>query len=158
MRQHPTPTGPPQRPQLSGVGIGQRARSGTATARQAVAHAVQAVELAPKAGAFWNTLGTARYRNGQWNEAIERAGEVCGARLGRLVHDWLFLAMAHWQLGHQEEARRQYDKSVEWMEKHKPADEELKRFRAEAAELLGMMKTPAEKSEKEEKTGVHDSN
>ena len=46
--------------------------------------------------------------------------------------------MAHWQLGHQDEARRCYDKSVEWMEKHGQANEELKRFRAEAAELLGI--------------------
>jgi hypothetical protein len=29
-------------------------------------------------------------------------------------------------------------KAVAWMEKHKPDDEELKRFRAEAEELLGI--------------------
>ena len=33
--------------------------------------------------------------------------------------DWFFLAMAHWQLGHKEEARRWYDQGVAWMEKTK---------------------------------------
>jgi hypothetical protein len=53
--------------------------------------------------------------------------------------------MAHWQLGHKDEARKWYSQAVGWMEKHKealtkdqPHAEELKRFRAEAAELLGI--------------------
>ena len=44
--------------------------------------------------------------------------------------------MAHWQLGDKEQARKQYDHAVQWMEKNKRQDEELLRFRAEAAELL----------------------
>jgi hypothetical protein len=54
--------------------------------------------------------------------------------------NWFFLAMAHWQLGHKEEARKWYDRAVEWMQKNKPNDEALHRFRAEAAMLLGMKK------------------
>ena len=45
--------------------------------------------------------------------------------------------MAYWQLDEQDEARKWCDQAVEWMEKNKPQDEELKRFRAEAEELLG---------------------
>ena len=52
--------------------------------------------------------------------------------------DWFFLAMAHWQLGDKDEARKWYDKAVEWMDKNQPKNEELLRFRAEAAELLGI--------------------
>ncbi len=44
--------------------------------------------------------------------------------------------MAHWQLGEKGEARKWYDKGVEWMEKNKPEDEEPRRFREEAAKLL----------------------
>ena len=44
--------------------------------------------------------------------------------------------MAHWQLGHKEEARKWYDQAVGWMETNNPRNEELLRFRAEAAELL----------------------
>jgi hypothetical protein len=52
--------------------------------------------------------------------------------------DFFFLAMAHWQLGEKDEARKYYDKAVAWMDKNKPDDEELRRFRAEAAALLGV--------------------
>src|SRR5581483_10203230 len=37
---------------------------------QAVAHAKKAVELAPGNGGFWNTLGVAHYRNGDWKAVI----------------------------------------------------------------------------------------
>jgi hypothetical protein len=43
--------------------------------------------------------------------------------------------MAHWQLGDQAKARTWYDKAVRRM-KAQTADEELTRFRAEAAALL----------------------
>ena len=46
--------------------------------------------------------------------------------------------MAHWQLGHKDEARTWYDKAVEWMDKNQPKNEELLRFRDEAAKLLGI--------------------
>ena len=50
----------------------------------------------------------------------------------------IFLAMAHWQLGDKILARSWYDKVVSWMEKNQPNNEELLRFRAEAAALLGV--------------------
>jgi hypothetical protein len=46
--------------------------------------------------------------------------------------------MTHWQLDHKEEARKWFDKAVERMEKNQPGNEQLRRFRAEAAELLGV--------------------
>ena len=48
------------------------------------------------------------------------------------------LAMAHWQLGDKEQSRKWYDRAVEWMEKNQPSDENLRRFRSEAAALLGI--------------------
>jgi hypothetical protein len=48
--------------------------------------------------------------------------------------------MAHWQLDQEEEARKWYDEAVAWMDKNRPQNEELRRFRAEAAELLGIEK------------------
>ncbi len=59
-------------------------------------------------------------------------------RSGGDATDWLFLAMAHWQSGDKDEARRWYNEAIAWMEEKKPADEQLQRFRAEAAELLGL--------------------
>jgi hypothetical protein len=46
--------------------------------------------------------------------------------------------MAHWKLGHQEAARKWHDQAVEWMEKNQPKNDDLRRFRAEARELLGI--------------------
>ena len=50
---------------------------------------------------------------------------------------WFFLAMAHWQLGDKEQARQWYDRGVRWMDRNQPRDEQLLRFRAEAAKLIG---------------------
>jgi hypothetical protein len=46
--------------------------------------------------------------------------------------------MIHSQLGDKTEARKWYDQAVEWMEKNEPRHEQLRRYRAEAAELLGV--------------------
>ena len=50
--------------------------------------------------------------------------------------DWFFLAMAHWQLGDKQAARKWYDQAVAWMDKNQPDNVELRRFRSEAEELL----------------------
>jgi hypothetical protein len=49
--------------------------------------------------------------------------------------------MAHWRLDEREKARQWYDKAVEWMEKNQPNDEDLRRFRTEAEELLKTKQT-----------------
>ena len=61
------------------------------------------------------------------------------------------LATAHWQLGDKEEARRWYDKAVAWMDKHKPNDKDLVRFRDEAAKLIG---SEGEEQERERPRGL----
>jgi tetratricopeptide (TPR) repeat protein len=98
--------------------------------------AEEAVCLAPEEGDYWNTLGAARYRVGEWQGAVEALTESVQRRKGGDGSDWFFLAMAHWQLGDRDQGRECYDRAVRWMEKHKPRDEELRQFRAEAAELL----------------------
>jgi serine/threonine protein kinase/Flp pilus assembly protein TadD len=115
---------------------GQLARKGVELARRAV-------ELDPKNGGHWNTLGVALYRAGDWKAAIEALGK--SEQLAANEHtafNGFFLAMAHWQLGRVGEARAWYDKAVAWMEKNGPKDKELLRFRAEAAALLGLSDMP----------------
>jgi serine/threonine protein kinase/tetratricopeptide (TPR) repeat protein len=109
-------------------------------ASEAVRLARQAVELAPKESNYWNTLGVAHYRAGDWpaaRTALEKSMEL---RKGGDPFDWLFLAMAHWRLNQMDEARKRYDQAVQWMEKHEPQDDELRRFRREAEELLEIKK------------------
>jgi tetratricopeptide (TPR) repeat protein len=113
----------------------------------AVACARKAVGLSPKAGDHWNTLGVALYRAGDWKEAVAALQKSMDLRKGGDSNDWFFLAMAQWQLGDKEQACKWYDQAVQWMEKHKPQDEELRRFRAEAAALLKVEDRPKEKPE-----------
>jgi tetratricopeptide (TPR) repeat protein len=107
---------------------------------QAVALAKKADELDPNSGIVTNTLGVAQYRNGDWKAAVEALMKAVHLRRGGNSEDFFFLAMAHWQLGEKDKARAWYDHAVAWMDQHKPNDEELKRFRAEATALLGPAK------------------
>ena len=105
---------------------------------EAVKLAKKAVEFGPENADYWNTLGAAQYRAGAWQEAVLALQKSMDLGQGGNAFDWLFLGMAHWQLGQKEEARKQYDRAVRWAEKNESQDEELRRFRAEATELLGI--------------------
>jgi tetratricopeptide (TPR) repeat protein len=50
---------------------------------------------------------------------------------------WLYLAMAHWQLGEKDQARQWYDRAAGRLER-RPSDAELLRVQGEAAEVLGI--------------------
>ena len=67
--------------------------------------------------------------------------------------DWFLLAMVQCHFGNKVEGRKWYDQAVMWMEKNAPQDGELRRFRAEAAELLQLTEPPKEENvpKKEEK-------
>jgi tetratricopeptide (TPR) repeat protein len=98
-----------------------------------------AVELEPLQGMYWNTLGVAHYRIGDWKAAIEALKKSDELLPGQhFSFDAFFLAMAHWQVGDKDEARKWYDQAALWMDKNQPANEELRRFRAEAEELMGI--------------------
>jgi WD40 repeat protein len=112
---------------------------------RAVELAQKAVDLCPKQAMYWNTLGVAHYSAGHWKEAIEALTKSMQLQKGNLESfDTFFLAMAHWRLDEKEKARQWYDRAVQWMEKNKDQLgnkqwlEELRRFRAEAEELLGI--------------------
>ena len=104
--------------------------------KRAVGLAKRAVDLDPKEGSYWNTLGVSQYRNGEWKAGIEALTKGMELRNGGDGTDWFLLAMAHWRLGDKTQARSWYDKAVQWMEKNQPKEEELNRFRTEAAALL----------------------
>jgi serine/threonine protein kinase/Tfp pilus assembly protein PilF len=107
---------------------------------KAVEFAERALELAPRVGEIWNTLGVAQYRAGDWNAAVESLQRSMDHRDGGDSYDWFFLAMAQWQLDKKDDARRWYDKAVDWTDKHQHMDPlasaELRQFRAEADKLL----------------------
>ena len=103
---------------------------------RAVSLAKKAVELAPTEGTFRNTLGVAHYRAGDWNAALPALEKSMELRKGGDSFDWFLLAMAYEKLGDTEKARQWYQRATVWMEKNQAANEELRRFRAEAAQVL----------------------
>mgnify|MGYP001813285013 FL=1 len=80
-------------------------------------------------------VGVALYRNGDWDEAIAALQDSVDL-VADIPHNWLFIAMAHWQQGNKEAARSLLEKSIAWREQNKP-DDELIRFFAEAEKLIG---------------------
>ena len=111
-------------------------------------------------------LGLAHYRLGNWQKAVaalDASGQLISAGnratvlrpgwsmpfLGTLRYARFVLAMAHWQLSqqeqetekaeqHQQTARQYFEQAVQEMQTPARGDAELHRFRAEAAELLGI--------------------
>jgi tetratricopeptide (TPR) repeat protein len=104
---------------------------------EAIDLARKAIKVTPTAGNYWVTLGIAHYRAGQWSAALAAFQQAAKLHKGGDSLDWFFLAMVYWRLGEKEQGRMWYDQAVQWMEKNDPDSGELKRTRAEAAELLG---------------------
>ena len=122
----------------------------------------RAVKLAKKAvgkraegGRVWNTLGVAHYRAGAREEAIDALSRSIELTSGGSPGDWFFLAMADWQKGDKDKARSWYDKAAQWMEKNKSQDDELRRFRAEAATVLGITDDLNSAAKKEKTPAQH---
>jgi tetratricopeptide (TPR) repeat protein len=105
--------------------------------KRAIELARDAVERAPRSAWAWQVLGWARYRTGAWKDSIAALEKSIDLREdGGDSFQWFFLAMAHWQVGNKDQAHKWYGRAVEWADKNRPADAQLRRFRAEAAELL----------------------
>jgi eukaryotic-like serine/threonine-protein kinase len=109
---------------------------------QAVEYAEQAVKAAPNMGNYKHTLGVAYYRLGKYDSAVKLLEEAMELRAGGDSDDWFFLAMSYWQMGDKVQARRWRDQASEWMDEHKPEDDELRRFRAEAEAHMAELVCP----------------
>jgi eukaryotic-like serine/threonine-protein kinase len=96
----------------------------------------EATSLAPENGAYWNTLGVANCRIGDWQAAAAALEQSIRYRSGGDPYDWLFLAMAHARMGASALARSWYDRSLTWIERSPRSNQDLLRFRAEAAHIL----------------------
>jgi tetratricopeptide (TPR) repeat protein len=104
----------------------------------AVALAREALARDPRQGDYWNSLGAAYYRCGEYGEAAAALGRSMELRAGGDASDWLLMAMAAWRWGDREQARSWHDRAAAWMEKNVAMSEEHSRLRAEADELLGL--------------------
>jgi serine/threonine protein kinase/tetratricopeptide (TPR) repeat protein len=105
--------------------------------RRALAIAKKNTEQAPHVAGSWITAGIACYRLGDWPaavQALERGAELSSGH----TFCWLYLAMAHGQMGERDQARKCYDRAVDQMKGHNLDWQELYRTRAEAEEVLGI--------------------
>jgi len=105
--------------------------------RRALELAIKALELNPDHWGVLNTLGIARYRNGDWAGAKQVLEEAIRRKSSRFSFDGYFLAMTYWRMGQQAQAREVLERAEHWRLTHEPDDVELLRFRAEAEQLVG---------------------
>jgi eukaryotic-like serine/threonine-protein kinase len=108
---------------------------------RAVELAAHAAKSQPDNAVFAGTLGTARFRTGDFKQAaldLEKAISLRSPSDTRNANESFFLAMARWCLGDKPGAQTWFDKGKAWMEQDKSRHDELRRFRAEAAELLSI--------------------
>ncbi len=117
--------------------------AGFRNGRDAVRHARRATVLQPEEGTYWNTLGAAHYRAGEWEDAKAALTHSMSLRRNGDSFDWFFLAMVELKLGRPAEARAWYDQAVELFHQSLPQNEELYRFQVEAALVLGLSKPEA---------------
>jgi serine/threonine protein kinase len=103
----------------------------------AVSLAERALARAPERPEYWNTLGVARYRAGEWGQAVAALERSVELGEGGTPYDWFFLAMARWRQGDAQQAGAWYDKAARRMDRQGSPDEALLRYRAEAKALLG---------------------
>jgi tetratricopeptide (TPR) repeat protein len=98
----------------------------------------QAVARFPQNGWYRAVLGVAQYRNGQWQAAIASLEKANQLRRDVYEGFWLYLAMAHWQLGEREAARACYDRAVGLIKSREYPAHVANRTHAEARELMGI--------------------
>jgi tetratricopeptide (TPR) repeat protein len=105
---------------------------------EALGLAAKAVTRAPAMGEYWNTMGVAHYRAGEYQSALIELSRSMELRSGGDSADHFFRAMACERLGDRKQARTWYDEAVQWMDKHSPQGEADLRYRAEARATLGI--------------------
>jgi tetratricopeptide (TPR) repeat protein len=106
----------------------------------AVQVAEQALAKEPAAGRLWYLLGVAQYRAGHAKAArvaLEKAAQLHFAIGAAGV---FYGAMAYYQEGDREGARKVYEHGLRLLSKHRP-DPKLRRLQAEAAHVLGVDST-----------------
>ena len=107
---------------------------------EAVVRARRALAIRPNEGNYWNTLGVAYYRAGDWQQAKEALSRSIELRHDTYGFDWFFLALVELKLGNKNQARDLYAKAVNWYHQYFPQNQELYRFQVEAAQELALAK------------------
>jgi tetratricopeptide (TPR) repeat protein len=100
--------------------------------------AKRAAEQAPQRADYRDALGVALYRAGDFASCVATLQNNTPALNDSSLSSGLFLAMAYWQLGDQAKSREIYQQTIRSLDDLPSLSDERQRFRAEAAELLGL--------------------
>ena len=103
---------------------------------QGVSLAVKATKLQPECSTYWNTLGAAYYRAGEFKASVAALDRAINFGAGGNVFDHLFLAAAHAQLGNQEQSRHWLTLAMLEKEKGAAGHSELTRLFNEAHSIV----------------------
>lgn len=134
-----------QQPELANRAARELAMSPNVMLREpslAVELAKQVVRQAPGEALYWNTLGVAHHRLGEWDAAVQALEESEKRTPGKyLGFNALVLAMCFWQLDNPARDRDYFDRAVHWCQDNErklspQQQQELQAFRAEAEALL----------------------
>ena len=98
--------------------------------------ATQATEMDPHCATYWNTLGAAYYCEGDSVKAIPALERSMALSNGGTAFDFIFLALAHDRLGHQEQAQFWNTQAGLWMEQHDFHHPDLSRLRDQSSLAL----------------------
>jgi tetratricopeptide (TPR) repeat protein len=109
---------------------------------QAVDLARKAVELSPRDGNYWNTLGVAQYRANDWRSSINSLDKSMMLRDGGDGFDWYFASMDYSRMGDQTRAWELYRKADNWKQKEHITEKELTGIDQEAKTLLATVMIP----------------
>jgi tetratricopeptide (TPR) repeat protein len=101
-----------------------------------VALAVKVTELQPNSACYWNTLGVAFYRAGDFKAAVAALNRAISLGNGGTAFDHVFLAMAYAQLGDQEQSGRLLALAIAGKQRNYAGHSELSRFCDEAHSLV----------------------
>src|SRR5262249_49739842 len=94
------------------------------------------VKLMPQEANYVNTLGLCQYRVGDWKASRESLTRSIELRKGGDAYDAYFLAMALWQLGEKDEARKWLEKADRWTKENAADRDDLKRYHEEAVKVV----------------------
>ena len=102
----------------------------------ALAFSNQVVQRCSDCGTYWNTLGVAYFRAGDFKAAITALDQAISLNGEGTPFDHIFLAMAHARLGDPAQAQQWLAQAVTGKEQGYPGHSELGRFCDEAASIL----------------------
>jgi len=103
---------------------------------RAIALVRKAIAIHPRDANYWNTLGVAQYRSGDWRSAIDSLDKSMMLRDGGDGFDWYFASMAYSRLGERSRAEEFYRKAEAWRQKEHVTPGELTGIDQEAKTLL----------------------